>query len=401
MNFITDPVSFVSQWLFQLLTGFGFSPGLTILVMDGIGAGILAMGSLITVIFLIWYERKIAGRFQDRIGPNRIGPWGIFQPVADMLKIFTKEYITPEGADKFVFNLAPIIMVGSVILLWAVIPFAISVYGVDLNVGVLYVVAVGALGELGIIMAGWSSNNKYALLGAFRVVAQLISYEVPMVMALLVPVLLSQSMSLNSIIKAQNPWFLITSPIAALVFFICSIAEVGRAPFDLLEAESELVAGFNIEYSGLKFGMFYVGEFLHAFTVCLIFAALFLGGWRGPFADQYPIFGFVYFVIKTGLVYFLMLAMRFSFPRYRIDQMMAINWKLLTPLSLTILVVTAVIQKLLTGSNMVVSSLVFLVINLVIFVITLELLRRYTDKPRARVDQAFLKTGIPQDNSTR
>jgi NADH-quinone oxidoreductase subunit H len=400
MNFLSDPVSFISQLLHQFLIGLGFSPDLTNFVMYFIGAGVLATCSLFFVIFLIWYERKIAGRFQDRLGPNRVGPWGIIQPVADMLKIFTKEYITPEGADTVVYNLAPILNVASVILMWAVIPFAITIYGVDLNVGVLYVVAVGALGELSVIMAGWSSNNKYALLGAFRVVAQLISYEVPMVLALLVPVLLSQSMGINSIVKAQQPWFIVSAPIAALIFFICSIAEVGRAPFDLLEAESEIVAGFNIEYSGLKFGMFFVGEFLHAFTVSLLFAAIFLGGWQGPGAVQYPILGFIYFFIKTFFVYFLSLTLRFSLPRYRIDQMMAINWKLLTPLSLVILIVTAIVEKLslarfaLFASTPLVSSLLLLLANGVVFIITIELMRRYTSRRQKPVDQASL---FPQD----
>jgi len=396
MTWLSDPITFITQWLQHLLAGWGLSPGLVQFLMDFIGAGALATGAMLFVIFLIWYERKIAGRFQDRLGPNRVGPWGLIQPIADMLKIFTKEYITPDGADKFVYNLAPILMVASVLLMWAVIPFAVTIYGVDLNVGALYVIAVGALGELAIIMAGWASNNKYALLGAFRVVAQLISYEVPMVLALLVPVLLSQSMGINTIVKAQQPWFIVTAPLAALVFFICSIAEVGRAPFDLIEAESEIVAGFNIEYSGLKFGMFFVGEFLHAFTSALIFAALFLGGWQGPGAVQYPILGFVYFAIKTGAVYFLTLTLRFSVPRYRIDQMMAINWKLLTPLSMAVLIVTAVIEKLLQSSPAAVTDLALFIANLVVFVITLELMRRYAGRQRRQENQKAAEPLVQQ-----
>ena len=357
MSFLSDPVNFIANWLRGLLLSIGASPDLANFLLSFVGAALLATGAMLWVIFLIWYERKIAGRFQDRLGPNRVGPFGLIQPIADMLKIFTKEYITPDGADKVVYNLAPILSVASVLLMWAVVPFAVTIYGVDLNVGALYVIAVGAIGELAIIMAGWSSNNKYALLGAFRVVAQLISYEVPMVLALLVPVLLARSMGMNSIVLAQGDqagtqgmWFLFLAPLAALIFFISSVAEVGRAPFDLIEAESEIVAGFNIEYSGLKFGMFFVGEFLHAFTVSLIFAALFLGGWQGPGAAQYPILGFIYFSIKTALVYFLSLAMRFSLPRFRIDQMMDLNWKLLTPLSLAVVAVTALAEKLLAGS---------------------------------------------------
>src|SRR5450759_5020593 len=202
MTFISDPINFIATWLRIMLANVGASPDLTAFILSVVGGGILATGAMLWVTFLIWYERKIIGRIQDRLGPNRVGPWGIFQSFADMLKIFTKEYITPNGADRVLYNIAPVLSVASVLLIWAIIPFTVTSYGVDLNVGVLFVVAVAGLGELAIIMAGWSSNNKYALLGAFRVVAQLISYEVPMVLSLLVPVLLSQSMGLNTIVKA-------------------------------------------------------------------------------------------------------------------------------------------------------------------------------------------------------
>ncbi len=396
MSFLSDPVNFIHDWLQSLLLGIGLAPHTTSIILTVIGAGILATLAMVFVIFLIWYERKIAGRFQDRFGPNRVGPWGIAQPIADMMKIFTKEYITPDGADRFLYNLAPILMVASVLFAWAVIPFAITVFGVNLNVGVLYIVAVGALGELAVILAGWSSDNKYALLGAFRVVAQLISYEVPMVLALLIPVMLSRSMDLTNIVEAQQPWFLITAPLAALVFFICTIAEAGRAPFDLLEAESEIVAGYNIEYSGLKFGMFFVGEFLHAFTLALIFSVLFLGGWQGPGAAQVPILGFIYLFVKTGVVYFITLMVRFSVPRFRIDQMMAINWKLLTPLSLAIVVLTAILEKLLVNVSILPKAIVMLGGNLVLAVITLELMRRWANRARKQEEQKMVVPMIPQ-----
>ena len=295
------------------------------------GAFILAMGSMLFVLVLIWFERKIIGRFQDRFGPNRVGPWGIIQPLADMLKIFTKEHITPIGIDPVPYNLGPVLAVAAVLGVWAVLPFTISLVGADLDVSVLYVVAIGGLGEIAVVLSGWGSNNKYALLAAFRSVAQLLSYEVPLVIALLVPVMLSGSLSLNEIVRGQVIPFVIIAPVAAFIFFLASIAEVGRSPFDLTEAESELVAGFNIEYSGLKFGMFYVADFLHAFTISLLFAVLFLGGWHGPYAEQYPLLGLVYFMLKAGIVYFIGVWMRASFPRFRIDQMMAISWKLLTP----------------------------------------------------------------------
>jgi NADH-quinone oxidoreductase subunit H len=344
-NFWSDPFSFLIQWFNSLLLGWGWPAATVQVVGYAVGAFILVAGSLFFCLLLIWAERKIGGRVQDRLGPNRVGPFGLFQAVADMLKIFTKEFVTPDGVDKVVYNLAPILSVAAVIMLWAVIPFTITFYGNDLNVGVLYIVAVGGLAQMGIVMAGWGSNNKFALLGAFRAVAQLISYEVPMVVSLLLPVMLAGSMKLNEIVRAQDVWFILSAPIAAIIFFVSSMAENGRAPFDLMEAESEIVAGFNVEYSGLKFGFFFVGDFLHAFTIALLFSVLFLGGWRGPGADQIPLLGFVYMMIKTTIVYFISLLVRFSLPRFRIDQMMNINWKMLTPLALGAVMATALIDK--------------------------------------------------------
>jgi NADH-quinone oxidoreductase subunit H len=376
MTFFSDPVNFIADWLRGLLAGWGASSDALTFIMSLLGAGVLAMGSLLWVIFLIWYERKIIGRIQDRLGPNRVGPWGIFQPFADMLKIFTKEFITPEGADRIPFNLAPVLSVAS----------AMTIYGVNLSVAVLYVVAVGALGDLAIIMAGWSSNNKYAMLGAFRVVAQLISYEIPMVFSLMVPVLLAGSMSIIEVVKAQTPWFIVTAPLAALIFFITSVAEVGRAPFDLVEAESEIVAGFNIEYSGLKFGFFYVAEFMLAFTISMLFAVFFLGGWRGPWAENYPLLGFIYFGIKTMLVYFVVILLRGSLPRFRIDQMMDINWKLLTPLAMVVVSVTAVLAKLMENFNWALYILVMLLANAGILLVTSVLLSRFARTKRVSFD---------------
>jgi len=345
MNFISDPITFIANWLTNLLLGWGLSPEVTTVLLKFIGAFLLGTFGFALVIFTIWLERKLYGRIQDRFGPNRVGPWGIFQTFPDMIKIFTKEYITPIGADKIVYNLAPILSVSAVLLTWAVIPFAPTIVGTELNVGVIYLMAVGSIGALGIILAGWSSNNKYSLIGGFRAVAQVVSYEVPMILALLIPVLLGQTMGVNSLVYAQNIWFIFLSPIAAMIFFISCLAETGRAPFDLLEAESELVAGYQTEYSGLKFGMFYVGEFLHAFTISALTATLFLGGWRGPWAEQVPILGVFWFFIKAFIVYFFVVLIRISMPRLRIDQMLNFNWKFLTPLALVLLVVTAIVEK--------------------------------------------------------
>jgi NADH-quinone oxidoreductase subunit H len=388
MTFISDPINFIATWLRIMLANVGASPDLTAFILSVVGGGILATGAMLWVTFLIWYERKIIGRIQDRLGPNRVGPWGIFQSFADMLKIFTKEYITPNGADRVLYNIAPVLSVASVLLIWAIIPFTVTSYGVDLNVGVLFVVAVAGLGELAIIMAGWSSNNKYALLGAFRVVAQLISYEVPMVLSLLVPVLLSGSMSLNAIVKAQNVWYIFTAPLAALIFMITSIAEVGRSPFDLVESESEIVGGFNIEYSGLKFGMFFVAEFLHAFTSALIFTVLFLGGWRGPGAEQYPILGFIYFSLKNVFSYFIFILVRGSLPRFRIDQMMDLNWKVLTPVSLGLFAVVTIVAKLVQGNpNELLRGLFLLIANGVILLTTSLVMGQFAARRRRQLDE--------------
>jgi len=380
MNFIADPITFISNWLNSVLSGWGLAPGWVQFILFILGAGVLSLGAMVFTIFLIWLERKLGGRFQDRIGPNRVGPWGIFQTIADMLKIFTKEYITPFGSDPVLFNLAPVLAMAAVLALWAVIPLSSTVYGSNINIGVLYILAMGALGELGIILAGFGSNNKYALLGGFRAVALLISYEVPMAIALLVPVMLTGSMGLSDIAEAQNVWFILQAPLAALVFFIASIAENGRAPFDLIEADSEIVAGFNIEYSGLKFGMYYVADFLHAFTAALIFATIFLGGWRGPGAELYPVLGFLYLLIKTSIVYFLTIAIRFTLPRLRIDVMMAFNWKYLTPLALASLLVTALVDKTLPAGQDWLRLGVLILANLFVFVAADRLVSVYNKR---------------------
>jgi NADH-quinone oxidoreductase subunit H len=250
-------------------------------------------------------------------------------------------------------------------------------------------------------MAGWSSNNKYALLGAFREVAKLISFEVPMVLTLLVPVILARSMGINAIVQAQEIWFIVYSPIAALIFFIAAQAELGRAPFDLSEAESEIVAGFHIEYTGMKFGMFYAGELLHALTFGALISALFLGGWRGPGAETYPILGVIYFFIKAFIMYFAIAWVKYSLPRVRIDQMLNFAWKFLTPLSLALVIVTAILSKLLEGlqqSSPALYALSFLAANLVLMAITVQIMRGYAWKERQRVAEPRPIARAPESN---
>ena len=347
MDFISDPLGFIRAWLLSLLVSIGLPAEAGDITMILIGVVVVGGLGLTFPLALIYVERRMIGRFQDRIGPNRVGPQGIFQTVADAIKLLIKEDITPLGADKFIYNLAPIMAVVSVLTMWAILPFAHNIFGTDLNVGALYFVSVGSLGTLAIMLGGWASNNKYALLGAFRTVAQMVCYEVPMILAILVPVLLSSSMNMNAISAAQGQvWFLFSAPVAAFIFFITSVAETGRAPFDLLEAESEIVAGFNIEYSGMKFGMFFVGEFLHAFTVGALTATLFMGGWTGPGAEQYPLVGMLWFMLKAFAAYFVVVWMRATFPRIRIDHMLELNWKFLVPLALGSILVTMLVDKL-------------------------------------------------------
>ncbi len=342
---MADVFTTIYDWLTGLLAGWGASQLVIDLVMGLLGSIITVVYLLTLALVIIWVERKFIGRVQDRIGPNRVGPWGIFQNIADVVKLLFKEIIIPKGADLIPFMLAPAITVASVFLIWAAIPYARTLIGTDVNIGVLYLVAVSSLGVMAILMAGWSSNNKYALLGAFRAVAMLVSYEVPMILALLVPVILSGTLRVNGIVEGQGVWYVFSMPLAALIFYIAQVAEVGRSPFDVLEAESEIVAGFHTEYSGMAFAMFYLAEFLHAFTISAMTATLFFGGWRGPFAQQYPTLGIVYFFIKTFLLYMLNVWGRATLPRLRIDQIMSFCWKFLTPLALVLLVLSTLVDK--------------------------------------------------------
>lgn len=398
---MADPVNFIAQWLKGYLESLGLASGWISVIMAALGVVVLASAVLLVDIFLVWVERKVVARFQDRLGPNRLGPFGLFQPIADVIKLLIKEDITPQGADKFVYNLAPILALATVIMLWAVIPISATVAGSTINVGALYIVAVGAIGTLGIIMAGWASNNKYALLGAFRMVAQMISYEVPMVIAILIPVILAKSMTLTDIVESQTIWYIVLAPVAAIVFLIGAQAELGRAPFDLSEAESEIVAGFHIEYTGMKFGLFYAGELLHAMTFGGLFATFFLGGWRGWGAETYPILGIGYFFIKAMFMYWVIMWIKYSFPRVRIDQMLNFCWKFLTPLILTVLAITAILDKLLSGVPYWIYVLAMVLMNLVVLYFVYQAVGRFARKERQKVaDPNKVRVNFPVKSST-
>lgn len=317
-------------------------------------AGIVAVAAPASLLILTWLERKIIARIQDRLGPNRAGPFGWLQAIADMIKMFTKEDITPANADRPSYNIAPGLVVFSAIMAFAVIPFAPGFAGTQMNVGLLYIIAIGGLGTLGIMMAGWASNNKYSLLGAFRAVAMLLTYEVPMVMALVIVALAAGSMSLVDITVAQGSmWYVISMPLAFLIFFLAGVAEVGRSPFDLIEGESEIIAGFHTEYSGIKFGLFMIGEYVHMFALSFFAAVLFFGGWQIPFIDvaalPFPIgsiLGFLSLIAKVFFFVFVMMWLRGTLPRFRIDHLLDLGWKFMVPLSLALLIVTAVVVRL-------------------------------------------------------
>lgn len=389
MEFWTDPIAVIYEWLMITFAGWGMAGWLANILINLIGIVALIMGAMLLDIMLVWVERKVVARFQGRIGPNRVGPWGLFQPFPDIIKLIIKENITPAGADKVVFNLAPILSLASVIFLWAVLPLAATVYGVDLNVAALYLVAAGAIGTLSIIMAGWASNNKYALLGAYRMVAVMIAYELPMIIALLIPTLLAGTMSLKGITLAQEGlWFVVISPLGALLFLVASIAELGRAPFDLSEGESEIVSGFHIEYSGMKFGLFYAGELLHAFTFGAFVGILFFGGWNWPlpWGNEYALIGIFNVVAKGMFFYWVIMWVKYTVPRLRIDHMLAFNWKFLTPLAIVLLTVTAVLHAIFKDMTPWTYGSVMFLSNVLLGWIVLEILRNNARKQRATTE---------------
>lgn len=350
-----------------------------------VGAFVLVLGALTLALFLIWVTRKVLGRIQDRLGPNRLGPYGLFQTIADALKLLTKEDVAPASADKIAYNMAPILDVFGVLMALTVIVLAPGLVGADLNVGVPFLVALGAIGIMAILMAGWSSNNKYALIAGFRVVAQLLSYEIPMVLAMFLPVLLVGSMRLGTISAEQSltifginlgvGWNIFIMPAAALIFFIAALAEAEQTPFDLLEAESELIAGFQIEYSGMKFAMFYLAQFLNTFFLGAILIMLFFGGYQGPFVDRLPFLGFFYFMGKGMIVYLVVMWIKGTFPRVRIDQMMAFAWKVLVPLVLVLILWQMLAMKLIDLGWL--RNVAILAGNLVVLGVVLRILENY------------------------
>jgi NADH-quinone oxidoreductase subunit H len=318
---------------------------------------------LIFVIGFIWFERRAMARMQARLGPNRAGPFGLLQPIADAIKVLVKEDIIPICVDKPVYWLAPIVAFVPVLMIFAVIPFDNGAVLVDLNIGILYIVAISSISSLGIFMAGWSSDNKYTMLSAMRGVASLVSYEIPLILALAGVVLLSGSMSINQIIQSQDIPFILLQPLGFTIFFMAGSAEINRAPFDLLEADSEIVAGFHTEYSGMKFALFYLVEYTEALALSAIITTVFLAGWRGPFLPPW-----LWFLIKVVAVFFFIVWVRTTVPRVRIDQMMALAWKFLLPLALLNLIITG-LQVLFWPAGMQWLMILANIVLMVVFVI--------------------------------
>jgi NADH-quinone oxidoreductase subunit H len=316
---------------------------------------IVVFAALLTACaYLTLLERRVVARFQSRLGPIYTGPNGLLQPVADLVKLLFKEDLIPGHVDKTIYLLAPLAAFIPATLSFVVIPFGstINLFGREINlvlsnfnVGLLYIFAVTSLGIYGVILSGWASNSKYSLLGSIRSSAQMISYEISMGLAVIGVVLITGSLNMNEIVKAQSGlWNIVLQPVGFLIFLICGIAETNRAPFDLPEAESELVAGYHTEYSAMKFGMFFVGEYANIITISAIAATLYLGGWQGP--TDNPILSIVWFCIKTFIFVFFYLWLRATTPRFRYDQLMNFGWKILLPLAIANLLVTALVVLL-------------------------------------------------------
>ncbi len=334
--------------------------------------------------YVTFYERKALARIQVRIGPNRAGPGGWLQPVADGVKLIFKEELTPAEAEKVTFVLAPIITAVPALVITAVVPWGetVTIFGrqvslalANINVGVLYIMAVASIAVYGIVLAGWSSNNKYAMMGGLRASAQMISYELALGLAFALPVLMAGSMNLLEIVQAQQGfWYILLQPVGFVIFIIASLAEVNRSPFDMPEAEQELTAGYHTEYSGMKFALFYMGEYIKMIAVSAFAASFFLGGYSGPGVESHPWLGPLYLLLKIVAVLFWMIWMRATLPRFRYDRLMAFGWKVLFPVALADVLLTAVVLVLMPQAAGAALFLPLLVVNAVVFVLALALL---------------------------
>jgi NADH-quinone oxidoreductase subunit H len=330
-----------------------------------IKSGLILIAMTAGFAYVTYYERKALARMQSRIGPNRAGPWGILQPIADAVKLIFKEEFVPAKSDKLLFLLAPVITVIPALIITAVVPWGrsvtlfgreINLYLANVNVGILYLGAVASISVYGIVLAGWSSNNKYAMMGGLRSTAQMISYELALGLSFVSVTLLAGSMSLVDIVEAQGAhgflgWIVwnLSQPLGFIIFLIAGMAETNRSPFDMPEAEQELTAGYHTEYSGMKFALFFMAEYIKIIAVSMIASTLFLGGYLGPFVDKIPWLGPIYLFIKTLVMIFVFIWVRATFPRFRYDRLMAFGWKVLLPLAFLNMFIAGIITVLVGG----------------------------------------------------
>jgi NADH-quinone oxidoreductase subunit H len=345
----------LTQWIDTGLRN-AMSPFWTVVIEMLIVGVLILLFYAVIGLFLVYAERKVCAFMQNRLGPNRVGPFGMFQTIADLVKLLLVELVPIKNADKLLFNLAPFIVIIASFMAIAAIPFAKGLHAIDLNIGIFYIVAVSAMGVIGILLAGWSSNNKYSLIGAMRSGAQIVSYELSVGLSLITIVILAGSMQLSEIVMAQaDGWFIfkghIPAFIAFVIFLIASTAETNRGPFDLAEAESELTAGYHTEYSGIKFAFFFLAEYMNMFIVASIAATIFLGGWMPFHVGHWDGFNhvmdfippFIWYIAKTFFVIFLMMWFKWTFPRLRIDQLLTLEWKYLLPINLVNVLIMAFI----------------------------------------------------------
>lgn len=336
----------VHEWLFSAMPE-GIATIVEWVLIAAVYLGFFALAGLL----LVWMERRIAAFFQLRLGPNRVGPSGLFQTIADALKLVSKELTGTERADMFLYNLAPYFVIVAALVSLSVLPFSASFQAFDINIGVFFIMAVSSIGVIGILLGGWASNNKYSLIGAMRSGLQTVSYELSVGLSILTIVLLAGSLQISEMVEAQRTggWFIlqghIPAAIAFMIFMIAGTAETNRAPFDMVEAESELGAGFHTEYSGMKFAYFFLAEFINMFIVAAVAVTVFFGAYLSPFGitESLPWLGVVWFMLKVLVIIFLMMWFRWTFPRLRVDQLLTLEWKYLLPLNLMNIVLMAVI----------------------------------------------------------